>query len=971
MNLDSLLNGGVLSLELIEEQYNRYEKDPSLVDESWRNLFKQLETSEDKTLKSNLTTSPTRQTLQPSTHTLMAHQPQIPAPESSTPILAPQDQGRSVLYYPRVELGTQTPDYRIRDLIEAYRTHGHLAAQTNPITMRPLEEPPELEIEYYGFTKQDLSAYYPTFGLFKEEKAPLLDIVNALKTTYCDKIGVEYLGIHSDELEKWLQQQVEHRRFRQNFSLNQKQMILEHLNKSELFESFIHTRYVGQKRFSLEGAETLIPMLATIIDSGAAIGVEEYVIGMAHRGRLNVLCNIFDKCYADIFSEFEEGYIPASVEGSGDVKYHKGFYSEVKTIHGHNVSLTLTPNPSHLESVDPVVEGMTKGRQFLKDDERQQKKILPILVHGDAAISGQGIVYETMQFGNLEGYSTGGTIHIVINNQIGFTTIPKDSRSTRYCTDIGLIFGAPIFHVNAEDPEGCVYVAQLALELRQKFHCDVFIELMCYRKYGHNETDEPAFTQPLEYQIIRKKQPIREVYRDLLINQGSMEKHVAEALESDFKAALQEAQKAKKIPAKPNTNGKSETTANSNTFQHIQTGVPKQTLLEIGERICDCPSNLVMHPKLAVLQKERLAMLKEGEGNRGIDWGMGELLAYGSILWNGTHIRLSGQDSCRGTFSHRHAVLMDQAKEEGYTPLQHLKPGQGRFDVYNSPLSEYAVLGFEFGYSVACQDSLVIWEAQFGDFCNGAQIIIDQYIATAEQKWNQKFGLTLLLPHGYEGQGPEHSSGRIERFLTLAGDNNMQIVNPTTPAQFFHLLRRQVMRPLRKPLIVFTPKGLLRHPACTSHLDDFTKGSFLEIIDDPTPPKRSRRLVLCSGRIYYDLIVEREKNGAEDMAIVRVEQLYPLDVETIKAIIGRSSGLKECIWVQEEPSNMGAWYFMRPILRDLLPNSIELSYVGRKRSASPAVGSFALHKKEHASIINSLFGTKEPTIFDIAGNFKA
>lgn len=960
MNFDFLLNGGFQNLDLIEENYAKYKQDPSSVDESWRELFIQIETPEDKTFKANLTTSPQHQPFNISQ-----------TYDSSNPSLIPEElAGRSVLYYPKVELSNQGPDFRIHDLIEAYRTYGHLAALTNPITMKPLEEPAQLKLETYGFSKQDLAAHFPTHEFFEEATAPLLDIINLLKSTYCDKIGVEYMGIHSEELEKWLQQKIEHKRFRLDLTIEQKKMILEYLNKSELFESFIHMKYVGQKRFSLEGAETLIPMLAAIIDHGASNGVDEYVIGMSHRGRLNVLSNIFNKSYTDIFSEFEEGYIPASVEGSGDVKYHKGFYSEVKTIHGHSVSLTLTPNPSHLESVDSVVEGQVRARQFIRKD-KEQKKVFPLLIHGDAAISGQGVVYETMQFCNLEGYSTGGTLHLVINNQIGFTTIPKDARSTRYCTDIARIFGAPIFHVNAEDPEGCFYVAQLALELRQKFQCDVFIELMCYRKYGHNETDEPAFTQPLEYQVIRKKQPIREIYRDLLIHQGVVEKHIAEDLEAEFKEGLQKAIKAKK-PDK-DTSDKNEKSINPNEgiFQHIQTGVPKEQLQEIGVRICHIPQKMIVHPKLAVLQKERLAMIKDSDHYRGIDWGMAELLAYGTLLWNGTHVRLSGQDSCRGTFSHRHAVLMDQVKEEEYVPLNHLKADQGHFDVFNSSLSEFAVLGFEFGYSVASPEALVIWEAQFGDFCNGAQVIIDQYISTAEQKWLQKFRLTLFLPHGYEGQGPEHSSGRIERFLTLAGDNNMQIVTPTTPAQFFHLLRRQVLRPLLKPLIVFTPKGLLRHPACVSHLEEFTQGSFQEVLDDPNPPKRTTRLVLCSGRIFYDLIAEREKLAVENMTIIRVEQLYPLDVERLKAVISRSTGLRECLWVQEEPSNMGAWTFMRPILKELLPKEIELSYVGRTRSAATAVGSYAMHKKEHAAIMNSLFGTKNPTIFDLAGNFKA
>ena len=965
MNFETLLNGGFHSLDVIEDRYSRYKQDPLSVDESWRDLFNHLETHENQVLKGNLTL--TLQHEVPPGYTTSAADP-------SSPQLLPEEiAGRSVLYYPRVEFGEQVPDLRVRDLIEAYRTYGHLAALTNPITMKPLEEPEQLKYEAHGFAKQDLSAYFPTEGLLEAKTAPLLEIINVLKAVYSDKIGMEYIGFHSPELEKWIQKCVENNHFRSKFPIEQKKMILQHLNKSELFESFIHTRYVGQKRFSLEGAETLIPMLAAIIDYGASLGIGEYVLGMAHRGRLNVLSNIFDKSYADIFSEFEEGYIPASVEGSGDVKYHKGFYSEVKTVHGHSVSLTLTPNPSHLESVGPVVEGQVRGRQFLRSDDTDRKKVIPVLVHGDAAISGQGIVYETMQFGNLEGYSTGGTLHIIVNNQIGFTTVPKDSRSTRYCSDIARIFGAPVFHVNAEDPEGCVYISQLALELRQRFHCDVFIELMCYRKYGHNETDEPAFTQPLEYQVIRKKQPIREVYRDLLVHQGVMEQHVAEDLEEEFKTALREAMKTQRIPSKEESllsAGKTGGSKSGEIFNLVQTGVPKETLQKIGAGICHVPQKLVLHPKLAVLQKERFAMLKEGEGHRGIDWGMGELLAYGSLLWNGTHVRLSGQDSCRGTFSHRHAVLMDQVKEEGYVPLKHLKSEQGRFDVYNSSLSEYAVLGFEFGYSLACQEALVIWEAQFGDFCNGAQVVIDQYIATSEQKWAQKFGLVLFLPHGYEGQGPEHSSARIERFLTLAGDNNMWIVNPTTPAQLFHLLRRQVLSPLRKPLIIFTPKGLLRHPACTSHLEELTTGSFREILEDPDPPKRTKRLVLCSGRIFYDLVEERQKTATENMAIVRIEQLYPLDVERLKSIISQRVGLKECIWVQEEPSNMGAWNFMRSILKELLPKEIDLSYVGRSRSASPAVGSYAMHKKEHAAILSSLFSSGDDVMSDIVGNFK-
>jgi len=950
-SLDEFINNGFLNLDLIEDQYARYQKDPASVDSAWRPLFDQF-------------SSPLQQ-------------PQIPPPISeslSHPTLTPQQvAGKSVIYYPRLEIASSGPDMRVQRLVDAYRTYGHLAAKINPIFPSENSDPPQLALENFGFSRQDLPSHVSSCGLFPEESVPLLDVINALKSTYCDRIGVEYMRIHSPEMEQWLQDQVEHKRFRQELSIEQKQMILQQLNKSEIFESFIHMKFVGQKRFSLEGGETLIPMLASLIDTGASLGIDEYILGMAHRGRLNVLANIFDKSYSDIFSEFEDNYIPASVEGSGDVKYHKGFYSDLKTVHGHSVQLTLTPNPSHLEAIDPVVEGQVRGRQTLRNDDVAYDKVLPVLIHGDAAFAGQGVVYETLQLSQLEGYATGGTVHIIVNNQIGFTTLPKYGRSTCYATDLAKVFGCPVFHVNAEDPEGCVFATNLAVQLRQKFHCDIFIDLVCYRKYGHNETDEPAFTQPQEYQIIRKKQPIRDIYRDELIHQGLLESSVAEALEAEFKSSLQEALKEKKLPS-PRTgqeNTRSAIAKNDDFFRHIQTGVTVQTLQEVGFRLCHVPEGFVLHPKLAVLNKERESMLKEDNATRFVDWGMAELLAYGTILWDGTSIRLSGQDTCRGTFSHRHALFMDQVKVQEYIPLQHLKGDQGHFDVYNSPLSEYAVVGFEFGYSLGVPEGLTIWEAQFGDFANGAQIVIDQFISTAEQKWCQKSGLTLLLPHGFEGQGPEHSSARIERFLTLAGDHNMQIVNPTTPAQLFHLLRRQVLRPIKKPLIIFTPKGLLRHPSCVSRLSDFTQGSFQEILDDPSPPKRTRRLVLCSGRIYYDIAAERDKMAVDDISIVRIEQLYPFDIDRLKSVISRCQGLKECIWAQEEPSNMGAWNFIRPILREILPKDIDLTYAGRTRSASPAVGSYSLHKKEHDAILDALFGPKDPSIFDIAGHQKA
>lgn len=898
------MNTGFANLDIIEQMYAKYKENPDAVDPSWIPYFDQVETAP----------------------------PAIPVIDKEAP-----------------------SDIRIYNLIQAYRTYGHLLAKINPIATHPMVEPWQLKLETLGFGKDEMQKLFPTCDLMPKNEATLQEIIDTLRAIYCDKIGIEYMGLQSPELEKWLQQHIEPNRFKVELSIGGKRMILQHLNRSEIFESFLHTKYTGQKRFSLEGGETLIPMLAATIEKGSGLGMEEFIIGMAHRGRLNVLSNILDKSYSEIFNEFDEAYVPNSFEGSGDVKYHKGFFSEVQTHHGKTVKVVLAPNPSHLEAVDPVVEGQVRARQVKKNDEFKEK-VVPILVHGDAAIAGQGIIYETLQLYNLPGYSTGGTIHIVINNQIGFTTLPQEGRSTLYCTDIARAFGAPVFHVNAEDPEGCVYATNLAVELRQKFHCDVFIDLNCYRKYGHNESDEPAYTQPLEYQLIRSKKSIRVIYRDDLIKQGVLEKEMAEGLEGVFKKSLQDAlQGIMKVESKTDAEkeGGFNGTHGEAMLQRVDTGVPKPLLIEIAQKICAIPEGFTIHPKVAHLLKDRLQMVIDSSAAKPVDWGMGELLAYGTLLWQGHDVRLAGQDSCRGTFSHRHAMWMDQTKEMTYFPLKHLKAGQGRCDVINSPLSEYAALGFEFGYSLASPEALVLWEAQFGDFANGAQVVIDQFIVPAEQKWGQKFSLVLLLPHGYEGQGPEHSSARIERFLTLCGNDNMQVVYPTTPAQLFHLFRRQVLRPLRKPLIVFTPKGLLRHPDCVSPLDDFTKGGFQEILDDPYPLKNVKRLLICSGRIYYDLMAMRVATKADDIALIRVEQLYPFNNERMQALLEKYTGFKECYWVQEEPSNMGAWDYIRPILRGLLPPHIDLKYVGRARSAASATGSHALHKKEYELLMGN------------------
>lgn len=888
---------GSLNLEnasFIEEMYEKHQQDPS-----WQHLFSDLE-----------------HTRQPATQ-----------------IIASCD------------------EERIQHLISAYRKYGHLFAKINPIALSSQTMPEELKLENLGFTESDLQKEYPTNHLLPHNKAPLQAIVAVLQQIYCQSIGYEYTCVENPELEKWIQQRIETTHHRQQLTIEQKKMILEQLNKSELLETFLHTKFPAQKRFSLEGGETLVPMLESLIESGSEQGVESFVIGMAHRGRLNILSNILNKSYSDIFSEFNEEYVPSTAEGTSDVKYHKGYSKEVTTPKGKRVQITLAPNPSHLEAVDPVVEGMTLAKQ-IKLNDTEKKRALPILIHGDAAISGQGILYETLQLFRLPGYSTGGTIHLVINNQIGFTAAPEESRSTRYCTDIAKAFSAPIFHVNAEDPEACVFVTNLALAIRQKFHCEVFIDLNCYRKYGHNEGDEPAFTQPLEYQLIRKKRPIRELYHDQLIKEGVIEKHIVEKLESEFTQHLQQALKSENTIELSKQDSSATKSEEKNDYK-IDTIVSKQTLDEIVALLSKIPEHLTLHPKLKNLIKDREAMISRQEAS--IDWGMAEQLAFASLLIEGHSIRLSGQDSARGTFSHRHAFWIDQKSDEVYVPLAHLKQKQGRYDVINSSLSEYGIVGFEYGYSVESPETLVIWEAQFGDFCNAAQVTIDQFISTGEQKWGQKSGLTFFLPHGYEGQGPEHSSARMERFLTLAGCNNMRIVNPTTPAQFFHLLRKQALNKTKKPLIIFTPKGLLRHPAAKSSVNEFTHGKFYPLIEEQVSKEKIRTLTLCSGRIYYDLIEERKKRNSNSITFLRFEQLYPLDFDEIKNIIASYNNVKEFFWAQEEPENMGAWTYMENVLQPLLPKQNVLQYKGRARSASPAVGSHFVHKKQYTELMNSIF----------------
>lgn len=907
MSQDQPSYAHLANIKFIEELYEKWLENPSSVDHSWKNFFEGMQFA------------------------------------SVLPKALP----------PRRE----SADLRIHDLINAYRTYGHLMTKCDAIAVENPSLPKELQLDQFGFTEADLEKEFPTCGFIQEETALLKKILLSLQETYCKMIGIEYMNLGSIEMEKWIQKRIEPY-FSSGLNTEEKIEILKQLNAAEGFETFLHTKYVGQKRFSLEGTETIISLLHMILEKGAELGISDVILGMAHRGRLNVLANIMGKSYAYIFEEFEDYYTPDLSESTGDVKYHMGFAGTYKTKNNKTVQVILSANPSHLEAVNPVVEGEARAIQELKAPRSKASEVVPLLIHGDAAVTGQGIIYETMTLSRLKGYETKGTIHIVINNQIGFTTLPKDGRSTHYCTDIAKTFGAPVFHVNAEDPESCVAVARLAIELRQQFNCDVFIDLMGYRKYGHNEGDEPTFTQPLQYQIIHAKKTIREIYRDRLIEESILSQDLATNLEKEFKEKLNQILSSVRSKASEKEIKKLE----MQTGRHLQelltpfeTKVPQKTLIDLGMRFSTVPEGFNIHKKLLRLLKERQEMLNQDPKNPTIDWGMGELLAYASLCAEDKiHVRLSGQDCRRGTFSHRHAIFVDQITSNHYFPLSHLKEGQAPCDIFNSPLSEMGVLGFEFGYSLMYQKSLVLWEAQYGDFCNGAQIIIDQFLSSSEMKWGLSCNITLLLPHGYEGSGPEHSSARIERFLQLSGDENMIIANCTSPAQFFHLLRRQGLRKLKKPLIVFTHKTL-RHPLLRSPFKEFSEGIFSEILDDPSPPKDPNRLCFCSGKIFFELIEQREKQK-EDFAIVRIEQLYPLHEEKLKAIFQKYQTVHTYHWVQEEHENMGAWEYMRPHLRRLLgEKASSLTYIGRRRSAATAAGSHALHAIEHQRLLQTLF----------------
>jgi 2-oxoglutarate dehydrogenase E1 component len=900
-------------LNYIDQLYQQYQNAPNTVDPSWQRFFQGFEYA----LQNGA---------------------------------VPSENGQSTA---TVDQNAVPDEIKAAYLIEGYRKRGHLLSKTNPIRSRR-DRRPRLEVEDYGLSSSQLEQRFYAGTLIGMENATLSEILDRLQVMYTRNIGIEYEHILNTEVRNWVRDEFEARARDFEIPQKDKRRILQKLNEAVVFENFLHTKYIGQKRFSLEGGENTIPALDAIVNKGARMGVQEVVIGMAHRGRLNVLANVLGKTYEYIFSEFEGQAMPEQSFGDGDVKYHLGFSSEIQTEDGHSVYLKMTPNPSHLEAVDPVVEGFARSKiDMLYEDNNDA--VLPILIHGDAALAGQGVVYEVAQMSQLPGYHTGGTMHFVINNQLGFTTDFDEARTSEYCTSVGRVIGVPIIHVNGDDAESVLFAVQFATEFRQRFKRDVIVDMVCYRRHGHNEGDEPKFTQPKFYNLISKHPDPRKIYSETLVQRGEIDAQLAKDMEKEFKGLLQDRLnqvKQEPLPYHPQPLEKAwdhyRRAAEEDFEESPETGVDRATLEQVAQNLVYVPDHITPIRKVDKLIKDRAKQIEDGTA---LDWAMGELLAYGTLLLEGKNIRLSGQDTVRGTFSHRHATIFDAESNRGYTNLNHLASDQGRFRIYNSLLSEFGALGFEYGYSMTSPDVLTIWEAQFGDFANGAQVVFDQFISSGESKWQRMCGLVCLLPHGYEGQGPEHSSARLERFLQLAAELNMVIANCTVPANFYHLLRRQLHWPFRKPLIVFTPKSLLRHPRCKSPMDQFTAGRFREVIDDPkATPKKVKRVLLCTGKIYYDLLERQEKDQREDVAVVRIEQLYPLPKGQMEAIFERYPKAEIC-WVQEEPKNMGAWTYM---LR-WETNQRKMHLISRKSSASPATGFHSVHEQEQERIISEAF----------------
>lgn len=918
----------------IEDLYEQFLREPDSVGETWRERFKTLQNQYG--IQMDIPHSPIRNRFARLAENLPVAYDRFRAAGAEIPL---QKQSS------------------VTRLIHHYRLSGHLQANCDPLGLNPRPPVPDLDPTYYGLTDLDMNTVFDTGTLYGDEKLPLHRILSRLKQTYCGTIGAEYAHIVDIGINSWIAYRLESSRGKIEIPPEKKKKVLKLLTAAEGIEKYLHRKYVGQKRFSLEGGESLIPLLDELIQRAGSYGSKEVVIGMAHRGRLNVLVNVLGKSPSILFNEFEGSYSTLQQAKAGDVKYHMGFSSDVDTP-GGPVHLALAFNPSHLEIINPVVEGSVRARQ----DRRGKTgvlEVLPILIHGDAAFAGQGVVMETLNLAETPAYSTGGTVHIVVNNQIGFTTSNSfDARSTLYCTDVANMVQAPVLHVNGDDPEAVLFVAQLALDYRMEFQKDVVIDLVCYRRHGHNEADEPAVTQPIMYQKIRNHPTARKIYADKLVREQISTEAEVEKIAQDYIGALEHGEKVgypileqvvNPYTVKWNQFFGSSWTTSCNTT------LPLDQLRALTDKLIRQPPGFELHPRVAKIQESRKKM---AAGAMPIDWGFAETLAYASLLTQGRNVRLTGQDVGRGTFFHRHAILHNQINGETCIPLNHLSDNQATFYIYNSLLSEEGVLGFEYGYSTAEPDSLVIWEAQFGDFANGAQVVIDQFISSGESKWGRLCGLTMLLPHGYEGQGAEHSSARLERFLQLCAEHNLQVCVPTTPAQIFHLLRRQVLRSYRKPLIVMSPKSLLRHKLAVSTLEQITDGHFEPLIAeiDPIARRKVTRVVLCSGKVYYDLVEARRAKGLEHVAILRVEQLYPFPLKQLTSELAEYPKIKELIWCQEEPQNQGAWYQIKHRFFKLVGDEIKLEYIGRPMLASPAEGSFKKHIEAQQTVVENAIG---------------
>ena len=909
MDLDFILRANP---DYIDDLYRQYQRDPNAVGADWAHFFAGFE------LGTN------------------GHGPAAVRQAAAAPAAAAPQAERVIGVF---------------DLIHTYRELGHLIADLNPLGGNLIEHP-LLDLSQFGFSDADLDRTVQRSTFRGHEHTTLRELLALLRATYSGTFAVEYMYISDKTQRDWLKEHMEPMLNRPALSVEDRRRIFDKLNASTGFEEFLGTKYVGQKRFSLEGAEALIPLLDVLIEDAGSAGVDEIIMGMPHRGRLNVLANILGKPYEMILAEFEGTFLPAHIQGDGDVKYHLGFARDHVTRNGHKVHVSLLSNPSHLEAVNPVAEGIVRAKQMYRHDP-QGTTVMPLLIHGDAAFTGQGLVVETLSLSELAAYRTGGTVHVIVDNQVGFTARPADYRFTRYASDVAKVIEAPVFHVNGNDPEAAVHAARLAAAFRNTFRIDVIINIVCYRRHGHNETDDPTFTQPTMYQVINRLPTPREVYAARLVEQGVMSEADVQQRKAELRDLLDDALNyARDFMPRQQVfalGGVWKGFSWAGDDWSAQTAVPRQRLAEIAESARRMPDGFDPHPKLQKLYDERAAAVQTGHD---IDWGCAEMLALGSLLREGTNVRLAGQDSGRGTFSHRHAVLYDRGNAGRHVPLAHLAPEQGWFQVFDTMLSEAAVLGFEYGFASADPRNLVLWEAQFGDFANGAQVMIDQFISSAESKWQRMSGLVMLLPPGYEGQGPEHSSARLERYLQLCADDNWQVCYPTTPAQYFHLLRRQMHRPFRKPLVVMSPKSMLRLKLAVSNLNAFTEGGFQTVLPEASAldPAGVRRVVLCSGKIYYDLVLAREQREQHDVAVVRIEQLYPFPADAISAALAPFPGVEDVFWAQEEPWNMGAWHFLQARLA-ALTGGRPLRYVGRDEAASPAVGSYKRHQSEQADIV--------------------